>query len=237
MEVPPASHLIDDTFLRRPRSARGLYLDRRPGYDDVHMRFVWAQPDRWLWMHKAEPPAGAITDGTTNVIVEDGVAVVVTDEGEVNITHRLTNLFQPSGYDYSSWEFGPVSAGVAIGRRAWITSATPSVPGKDAHDIVFDVESGVLLFMRTEESYLGFEELELDEDITDETFRWSGSIEPQKVGSALVIPDEHGTYSAIWEISVRGRPMFHQDGPARMTQDEAVGWCEARAARIQIRSQ
>lgn len=83
------------------------------------MRFAWATPDKWVWVHQAEPPAGAITDGTTNVIVEDGVAVLVTEEGEVHTTHRLRNLLQPRGYDFEGWKLGPVSAGTLIGRQAW----------------------------------------------------------------------------------------------------------------------
>lgn len=82
MQVPAAKDLVAEKFLRPPRTARGIYLDRSPKQDDVHMRFVWATPNKWVWMHAAEPLAGAITDGTTNVIIEDGVAVLVTEEGE-----------------------------------------------------------------------------------------------------------------------------------------------------------
>lgn len=235
MSVPTASDLVAEKFLRPPTTARGVYLDRRPGHNDVHMRFVWAAPNKWVWLYKAEPAAGAITDGTANVIVEDGVAVAVTDQGEVETTHRLRNLLRPRGYDYEGWELGPVSAGTALGRSAWFFTSTPTIEGKAAHELAFDAESGVILFMRTDESYLGFDELELDVEIPDETFRWTGPIEPRKVGSALVIHEDDGTYSVLWEISVRGRSMFHQDGPAKLTKDEALAWGEERAARTHIR--
>lgn len=239
MTVPTASDLITEKFLRPPTSARGVYLDRRPGHKDVHMRFIWAAPNKWMWMHATEPAAGAITDGTTNVIVEDGVAVLVTDQGEVSISHRLRNLLQPSGYDYDGWELGSVSAGTAIGRRAWITSANPDpgVPGKAAHELVFDAESGVILFMRTGDVYLGFEELALNEDIEDEAFRWNGRIEPREIGNAFVARDRQGGYTVSWQVAVRGRPMFHQEGPDRVTRDEAVAWGEARALSTQIRDE
>lgn len=199
------------------------------------MRFAWAAPDRWVWMHQANPVTGAITDGATNVIVVDGMAVVVTDQGEVGTTHRLRNLIQPRGYDFEGWELGPVTAGTAIGRSAWFFFSTPTKPGKVAHEVAFDAESGVILFMRTDESYLGFENLELDKEIPDETFRWAGPIGLRKVGSALVIREDDGTYSVLWDISVRGRPMFHQNGPTGLTKDEAVAWGEERAARTHVR--
>lgn len=237
MTVPTASDLVAEKFLRPPTTAHGVYLDRRPGHNDVHMRFIWAAPNKWVWMHKTEPAAGAITDGTKNVIVEDGVAVLVTDQGEVGTTHRLRNLLRPSGYDYAGWEMGSVSAGTAIGRRAWITSANPApgVPGKAAHELVFDAESGVILLMRTGDAYLGFEELALNEDISEEVFRWSGPFEPRKVGKAFVARDRDGGYRVSWQVAVRGRPMFHQNGPDRVTKDEAVAWGEARASSTQIR--
>lgn len=237
MTVPTASDLVTEKFLRPPTTARGVYLDRRPGHSDVHMRFVWAAPNQWVWLHKAEPAAGAITDGTTNVIVEDGVAVVVTDQGEVGTTHRLRNLLRPRGYDFEGWELGPVSAGMAIGRSAWFFTSTPTIEGKVAHELAFDAESGVILFMRSDEAYLGFEELVLDEETPDVAFRWDGPVEPRKVGRALVIPEEDDKYSVIWEVSVRGRPMFHQDGPAGITRDEAVAWGERRAAKTMVRGE
>ncbi|MGI8774522.1 MAG: hypothetical protein ACR2KQ_05845 [Actinomycetota bacterium] len=199
------------------------------------MRFIWAAPNKWMWVHAAEPAAGAITDGTTNVIIEDGVAVLVTDQGEVGTTHRLRNLLRPRGYDFEGWELGPVSAGTAIGRSAWFFNSKPTIEGKIDHELAFDAESGVILFMRSDESYLGFEELELDVEISDETFRWTGPVEPRKVGSALVIHEDDGTHSVLWEISVRGRSMFHQDGPTGLTKDEALAWGEERAARTHIR--
>ena len=235
MQVPAAQDLVAEKFLRPPRTARGVYLDRRPGHDDVQMRLAWAAPDKWLWMHKADPLAGAVTDGTTNVIVEDGVAVLVTDDGEVGTTHRLRNLLRPRGYDFEGWELGPVTAGTLIGRSAWFFSVTPTLEGKAAHEVVFDAESSVLLCMRADEFYLGFEELELDEDIPETTFQWTGPVEPRRIGSALVIHEDAGHYSVLWEISVRGRSMFHHDGPAGLTKDEAVGWGEERATRTQIR--
>lgn len=228
---------MTEKFLRRPKTARGLYLDRRPEHEDVHMRFVYAEPDRWVWLHEEEPADGAITDGTTNVIVDEGVAVVVTNEGEVGTTNRLENLLRPSHYNFSSWELGPVKSGTAIGRAAWLFSATPTTSGKTSHELAFDAESGVILFMGAEGFYLGFEELELDEEFPDGTFRWSGPIESRKIGTALVTPSEDGTYSVIWEISVRGRSVFHQEGPCPLTQDEAVAWGEERAARTHIRAQ
>lgn len=237
MQVPAAQDLVAEKFLRPPRSARGIYLDRRPGHQDVQMRFVWAAPNKWIWMQEAEPLAGAMTDGTTNVLIEDGVAVLVTDQGEVGTTHRLRNLLQPSGYDFERWELGPVSAGTHISRSAWFFSSTPMMSGKTAHEVVFDADSGVILCMRGDGTYLGFEELELDEGTPDETFRWNGPVNPRKVGRALVIPEGDGTYSVIWEVSVRGRPMFHQQGPPGISRDEAIPWGEERAARTVVRGE
>jgi hypothetical protein len=228
--VPTASDLVTEKFLRPPRSARGVYLDRRPGHNDIHMRFIWAAPNKWVWMHAAGPAAGAMTDGTTSVIVEGGVAVLVTDRGHVSTTHRLINLLKPRGYDFEGWELGPVSAGAAIGRSAWLFNSTPMVQGKTAHELAFDAESGVILFMRSDEAYLGFEELVLDTEIPDDEFRWAGPVEPRKIGRALVIPEDDGSYSVIWEVSVRGRPMFDQQGPGGISRNEAVAWGEERAA-------
>lgn len=215
MTVPTATDLITERFLRPPTTARGVYLDRRPSHDDVHMRLVWAAPNKWVWMHTAEPAAGAITNGMTNIIIEEGAAVVITDEGEVGTTHRLRNLLRPRGYDFEGWELGPVSAGTAVGRSAWFFSVTPTMPGKAAHEVAFDAESGVILFMRSDEYYLGFEVLQLDEVIPDETFQWDGPVEPRKVGQALVIPEEDGTFLRhlgfrSWSIDVRS-PGTYQD--------------------------
>ncbi len=237
MSVPEAQDLVAEKFLRPPIAARGVYLDRRQGRADVHMRFVWAAPDRWVWMHHAEPLAGAMTDGTTNVIVEDGVAVLVTTEGRVGTTHLLLNLLRPSGYDFEGWEMGPVSARTHIGREAWIFSVTPTMAGKAPHELVFDADSGVILCMRTDNFYLGFKELYLDETIPDETFRWHGPVEPRKLGHALVISEENGTHSVIWQVSVRGRPMFDAQGPRGISRDEAVIWSEERAVEAIIRGE
>ncbi len=237
MTVPTASDLVTEKFLRPPTTARGIYLDRRPGHSDVHMRFIWASPNKWMWVHAAEPAAGAITDGTTNVIIEDGVAVLVTDQGEVGTTHRLRNLLRPRGYDFEGLELGPVSAGTAIGRSAWFFNSKPTIEGKTAHELAFDAESGVILFMRSDDAYLGFEDQVLDEEIPDDAFRWNGPVEPRKIGRALVIPEDDGTYSVIWEVSVRGRPMLHQQGPGGISRDETVGWGEDRAARTVVRGE
>jgi hypothetical protein len=235
MAIPTAADLLAERFLRPPKTARGIYLDRRPGHADVRMRFVWATPSRWVWMHLGEPAAGALTDGTTNVIVQDGAAAVVTTSGEVVTSHRLGNLFRPRNYDFSDAVSGPVTAGTAVGRQAWTFRAEPTTPGKSAVEVAFDTGSGVILFLRTDDSYLGFEELELDEDIPADTFRWSGPVEPRPVGTALVIPEVGGTHSVLWEVSVRGRPVFHHDGPSGVTKDEAIAWGEERAARTYLR--
>ena len=48
-------------------------------------------------------------------------------------------------------------------------------------------------------------------------------MDPRKIGRALIIPEEDGTFSVMWEVSVRGRPMFHQEGPGGISRDEAIG--------------
>ncbi|MFN2587641.1 MAG: hypothetical protein ABR613_05955, partial [Actinomycetota bacterium] len=105
------------------------------------------------------------------------------------------------------------------------------------HELVFDADSGVILCMRTDDFYLGFEELDLDEEIPDETFRWDGPAEPRKIGRALVIPEDDGTHSVIWEVSVRGRPMFDLQGPGGISREEAVAWGEERAAKTLVRGE
>lgn len=223
--------------LQRPSTVQGIYLDRRLGKNDVHMRFTYAAPDRWVWLHRDGAPSGAITDGKTHVVVEDGVAALVTEAGQVGTTHRLTSLLNPRRFTWTDTEFGVVVEGEAVGRAAWLVSSTPHQPGKVPHDLAFDQESGVLLYMKGPEpgDYLGFEELFLDEELDDETFRWDGPVEQRKIGSALVIPEEDGTYSIIWEVSVRDRPIYHQDGPPGITKDEAVRWGEERAAQTLVR--
>jgi hypothetical protein len=121
-----------------------------------------------------------------------------------------------------------------LGFQIAFAATHESLP-KTAHELAFDAEYGVILFMRSDEAYLGFEELTLDDELPDDAFRWDGPVEHRKVGRALVTPEEDGTYSVIWEISVRGRSMFHQDGPAGITKDEAVAWGEERATMTTIR--
>lgn len=235
VQPPSVEELTSGKNLQRPSTVRGIYLDRRPGKNDVHMRFTYAAPDRWVWLHLDGAPSGAITDGKTHVIVEDGVAALVTDAGEVGATHRLMSLLNPMWFNWAGTEFGDVVEGEAIGRSAWLVSATPHQPGKVPMDLAFDQESGVLLYMKGSGSYLGFEDLFLDEELDDETFRWDGPVEPRKMGSALVIPEEAGTYSVIWEVAVKDRPMYHQNGPAGIPKDEALRWGEERAARTLVR--
>jgi hypothetical protein len=50
-----------------------------------------------------------------------------------------------------------------------------------------------------------------------------------------VVHEDDGTFSVLWEISMRGWPMFYQDAPTGFTKDEAVAWGEERAARTHIR--
>ena len=236
MLVPTANDLLSQRFLRPPKTASGIFVDRDQG-NDLHMRFMWATPDKWLWMHKREPPSGAITDGNTNTIIEEGSAVIVTHHGKVVTSNRLRNFFRPGSFDYSGWKLSSVSPGTVLGREAWITSAMPTAGNKLAHDLAFDAESGILLFMRSQDFYTGFEELSLNEEVGTETFEWSGPIHPRKFGDALVIPESDNTYSAIWEVSVRDRPMFFQKGPSGVQKAEAIAWAEQRAAEVRIREQ
>ena len=103
------------------------------------------------------------------------------------------------------------------------------------HEVVFDADSGVILCMRNDGSYLGFEELELDEPLPPETFKWSGPVEPRKIGSALGVPEEDGTFSVGWDVSVRGRGVFHQQGLGGVSREEAISWGEVRAAITHVR--
>lgn len=230
--------LISGKHLRHLSTARGIYLDRRSyKRGGAHMRFTYAAPDRWVWLHRDGAPSGAITDGKTHVIVEDGVAALVTEAGQVGTTHRLTSLLNPRRFNWTDTEFGEVVEGQAIGRAAWLVSSTPHQPGKVPHDIAFDQDSGVLLYMKGPEpgDCLGFEELSLNEELDDETFHWDGPVEPRKIGWATVIPEEEGNYSTMWSVSVKGRHIYSQEGPLWRTKDEAVRWGEDRAARTQIR--
>ena len=91
------------------------------------------------------------------------MAALVTDAGEVGTTHRLMNLLNPMWFNWADTEFGDVVPGEAIGRSAWLVSATPHQPGKIPLDLAFDQESGVLLCMKGSDGYhLGFEELFVD---------------------------------------------------------------------------
>jgi hypothetical protein len=201
------------------------------------MRFTYAAPDRWVWLHHDGAPSGVITDGTTHVLIEDGVGVLSTMTGKVESSHKLMNLLNPMWMSWEDTELSDPIEGEAVGRSAWLISATPHAPGKVPVELAFDQRSGVLLYLKSPDSYLGFEELFLDEELHDETFRWDGPIDKRKVGTALVIPHEDGTYSVHWEISIKGRSMYHADGPAQVTRDAAVAWGEERAARTSIREQ
>ena len=91
--------------------------------------------------------------------------------------------------------------------------------------------------MRTEGAFLGFEELELNEGIDDEEFRWDGPVDLRNVGKAFVARDREGRYTVSWQVAVRGRPMFHQQGPEGIGRDEAIAWGEARAATTVVRDE
>jgi hypothetical protein len=88
------------------------------------MRFVHERPDRWVWLHAEDPPAGSITDGETHTIIEDGVAVLVTMEGYVGPTHRIGNLLNPREIRFVT-SLGKVTPGIAVEREAWLTTLEP----------------------------------------------------------------------------------------------------------------
>ena len=236
MSVPSAVELVTGRDHTLPDSARGIYLDRRRNRSDVHMRFTHGRPNRWLWLHKDEPFAGAMSDGLTRVILEDGVAVHVTRTGDITTTHRLENLFTPSLFDFSDYIFGDVLEGDACQRPAWLVSATTSTSSKSSLELAFDQESRILIHMQAPDAFLGFEQLELNCPLDLAEFTWAGPVEPRKVGAALVKRDLGDRYSAVWEIAIRGRTVFHESGPTGMSRDEAVAWAESRAARIEILS-
>jgi hypothetical protein len=199
------------------------------------MCFAFSSPNRWLWMHVHEPPTGGLTNGSTNIVVEDGVAIVATKEGTIAVTHRLRALLDPQLFDLEGWTLSPAASTTVIGRSARTSTATPKAPGKLPCELAFDEESAALLYMRTEDSFLGFEELELDVEIPDQNFRWAGPFRLRKAGTASIDLDAEGTYSALWEISVRGRRVFFENSPSALTKDEAIAWSEERAEIINLR--
>lgn len=231
--TPSALELVSGYHVRSPKTASGIYLDSRPGHDDIRMRFVHAAPDRWVWLHVDDPTAGAITDGTTNIVIDDGVAVVVTPEGSVRPTHRLSNLLNPVGYDFDGWTLGDVRDNTVIGRPAGLITATPKMKGKAVTECAFDRETGIILCMRSDGFYLGFEEIDLDISLADNSFTWSGPVDIRPAGVAHVVASDD-TYSCNWEIGVRGQRVFHHHSE-RLSRDDAIRWAEARAAQVYVR--
>jgi hypothetical protein len=231
VNTPSSRDLVNGRLLKPPNSARGIFLDRQSGKHAVRMRFVFAASNRWIWLHSDGEDSGAISDGNTHVVVSEGTAVLVTHEGEVCTSSRFMCLLNPMRFDFSKTRLGPAQLGERLGRDAWVL---PS-PGKGCDELAFDRDTGVLLYMKSSDQYLGFEELILDDVVDDGIFSWAGPIEPRKIGTTIVFPEEAGTYSAIWEISIRGRAVYSLNAPTGMTRKEALDWGESRATRTLVR--
>ena len=231
--MPSAQDLVRGVGLKPPGTATGIYrnVDDR---NHVHMRFAYRAPNRWSWFHVDLPLSGFVSDGTTHVVVEEGSAAIVTTEGDVHTTHRLRNLFNPRAFDWNGWRLREVSRHTAIGRPAWMLRAEPTMPGKAVTEQAFDQSSGVLLFMKTNGNYLGFDELTINEPIEDDVFRWHGPIARRRIGTVHISKGARG-YSGSWQVSVRGRLLYSLEAPANLMLDDLRAWAEERAEEVLVR--
>lgn len=231
--VPSAHDLVRGVGLKPPTTAAGVYrnVDAR---NHVHMRFAYEAPDKWSWFHVEPPASGFVSDGKTHVVVEEGSAAIVTTEGEVHTTYRLSNLLNPRGFHWDGWRLSAVSEGVAVGKPAWLLRAEPTMPDKAATDLAFDQATGVLLFMKGGGYYLGFDELTLDEPIDDGVFIWDGPVGPRKIGVVYISKGSNG-FGASWQVNVRRRGVYDLESPAGLSLDELRAWGEERAEEVFVR--
>ncbi len=235
-DVPSAQDLVRGVGVKPPNSAAGIYRNVDPR-NYVHMRFAYEEPDKWSWFHVGPPASGFVSDGTAHVVVEDGSAAIVTTEGEVHTTHRLRNLFNPRTFHWDGWRLSEVSGGAAIGRPAWLLIAEPTMPGKKTTELAFDKATGVILFMQGDGQYLGFDELTLDEPITDDAFVWDGPVEPRKIGHVNIIKQRDGTCTTSWEVSARRRWVYTLRGPVTNSLEDSRAWAEERAEQVFVREE
>lgn len=219
--------------MKRSSTMRGVYVDRGDR-QNVRARFAFEGANRWSWMLSEDPAAGFVSDGRTHAVIDEGTAAIVSTKGRVATTHRLGALLKPRLFDVQGWELSEPLASVALGRPAWVVSATPAstVEGKETMEIAFDQQSGIILFMRGEGRFLGFEEVALDEPIPEEVFTWTGPVEERRIGTCYVSPDKGDpTCLVSWQVSVGGRPAYVRDERFR-SKAEAMKWAEEHALEI-----
>ena len=225
--------LFAGKHLRKPDRVRGVYVDRRPE-QNIRARFTYAERDRYRWLTDEQSPSGLMSDGRTHVLMQNGIAVLVTTDGKVSITHRFRNLLNPSSFHLDDWQVGDVERGAIAARDVWVVEARPTMPGKEPTTHSFDQETGIILAMSGGPQFTGFEEIEFDLYIDDETFSWEGPVERRPIGVGYV-SEREGAWSVSWQIHFPELAAGYHRKENFGSKHEAVAWTEERAPEVVVR--
>jgi hypothetical protein len=232
--VPSAFDLFSGTHLTPPASLRGIYVDRGDR-EYIRVRVAYQAPCAWSWFHADAPPSGFVSDGNLRVVVEDGSAAVITTEGAVHTSSRLTSLLNPRLFTWDGWELSVPVESTELGRPSWVVRSMTTIPGKEATTSAFDAETGIVLFMRSNSGYLGFEQIELNEPIDNAIFKWQGPVDERKIGVGFVTRRADGMWECSWQITVRQRSVFDLSSPGFASSGEATEWAECRSLKVVVR--
>ena len=136
------------------------------------------------------------------------------------------------------WELPEPTESVELGRPVWLVTSTPAptMEGKQAHEVAFDQETGIMLFMRSENRYLGFEEIALNEPTPKEVFTWTGPVEERRIGVCYVSPNrDDPSCLASWQV--QGAAGWHYVRDERFrSKAEAMRWAEEHAVEVVSRN-
>ena len=255
---------VQSTISRVPlHSLRARWTDTSQNIDaDVAHR----APDRWTVLTHSSAgdvsdATGIISDGRTVHVLENGTAVARLELDETmgreppvsNHLQRMLRRQRTAALD----SLGTSDTAHRVrfsGRSAWV------VPRRDAAaaSVVIDADTGILLSMSWNDDVAEFSDVEINSEIRDEVFQWSGPINlsrrPGMVyvaqewlsdpGTTIGVVDEAEwreaavtapRFGAHWEISVMGRPVCAVPGPRDADAATVVEWARARARVVVVR--
>ncbi len=211
--------------------AAGSWRDPRLGQG---ARIRWHADGSQSCLSIDEPVSGVIARGGVVTVIVKGVAVLVTDVGQALGAGAIAHFLHPEESGTHDHRGGAVRPDRWLGRECWHTSVSdPEWPAPI--EMLFDRETGVLLRSWRAPDAEWLEEIEVNIDLTDHDFAWTGPVAlGDRPGTATVtIVAATGLITADHEIEA-GPGLYHLEGPSGLSLARALDWARRRARQVRV---